>query len=60
MTTDSFKKELAFEVKLEDGSSFNIAGVCKGAGMIEPSYGYNALFCDRLMLIFQKRIWMNS
>ncbi len=28
MTTDSsFQKELAFEVKLEDGSSFNIAGV---------------------------------
>jgi glutamate N-acetyltransferase/amino-acid N-acetyltransferase len=37
MTTDSFKKELAFEVKLEDGSSFNIAGVCKGAGMINPA-----------------------
>ncbi len=37
MTTDSFKKELAFEVKLEDGSSFNIAGVSKGAGMINPA-----------------------
>jgi len=37
MTTDSFKKELAYEVKLEDGSSFNIAAICKGAGMINPA-----------------------
>ena len=37
MTTDSFKKELAFKVTLEDGSSFNIAAICKGAGMINPA-----------------------
>ena len=37
MTTDSFKKELAYKVELEDGSSFNIAAICKGAGMINPS-----------------------
>ncbi|CAA6814638.1 MAG: Glutamate N-acetyltransferase (EC / N-acetylglutamate synthase (EC [uncultured Sulfurovum sp.] len=37
MTTDSFKKELAFKIKLDDGSSFNIAGICKGAGMINPA-----------------------
>jgi len=37
MTTDSFKKELAYKVKLEDGSSFNIAAICKGAGMINPA-----------------------
>ena len=37
MTTDSFKKELAYKVKLEDGSSFTIAGICKGAGMINPA-----------------------
>ena len=37
MTTDSFKKELAFKVALEDGSSFNIAAICKGAGMINPA-----------------------
>lgn len=37
MTTDSFKKELAYTVTIEDGSSFNIAAVCKGAGMINPS-----------------------
>lgn len=36
MTTDSFKKELAFRVELESGDSFNIAAICKGAGMIEP------------------------
>jgi glutamate N-acetyltransferase/amino-acid N-acetyltransferase len=37
MTTDSFKKEVAYRVVLEDGSSFTIAGICKGAGMINPS-----------------------
>ncbi len=37
MTTDSFKKELCLKVELENGSSFHIAGICKGAGMINPS-----------------------
>jgi glutamate N-acetyltransferase/amino-acid N-acetyltransferase len=37
MTTDSFKKELAYKVALEDGSSFNISAICKGAGMINPA-----------------------
>jgi glutamate N-acetyltransferase/amino-acid N-acetyltransferase len=37
MTTDSFKKELAFRVDLDSGESFNIAGICKGAGMINPA-----------------------
>ena len=37
MTTDSFKKELAYRVELEDGSHFNIAAICKGAGMINPA-----------------------
>ena len=37
MTTDSFKKELAYKVELEDGTHFNIAAICKGAGMINPA-----------------------
>jgi glutamate N-acetyltransferase/amino-acid N-acetyltransferase len=37
MTTDSFKKELAYKVELEDGNTFTIAAVCKGAGMINPA-----------------------
>ncbi|SFV63416.1 Glutamate N-acetyltransferase / N-acetylglutamate synthase [hydrothermal vent metagenome] len=37
MTTDSFKKELAYRVELSDGSYFNIGAICKGAGMINPS-----------------------
>ncbi|CAA6800486.1 MAG: Glutamate N-acetyltransferase (EC / N-acetylglutamate synthase (EC [uncultured Sulfurovum sp.] len=37
MTTDSFKKELAFKIELDDGTSFNVAGICKGAGMINPA-----------------------
>ena len=37
MTTDSFKKELCFRVELDDGKSFTLAGICKGAGMINPA-----------------------
>ncbi len=37
MTTDSFSKEIAFEVTLEDGSSFRIGAMAKGAGMISPA-----------------------
>ncbi len=37
MTTDSFKKELAYRVELQNGESFTIAGICKGAGMINPA-----------------------
>jgi len=37
MTTDSFKKELAYKVVLDNGESFNIAAICKGAGMINPA-----------------------
>ena len=37
MTTDSFSKEIAFEVKLDNGDSFNIGAIAKGAGMIDPA-----------------------
>ncbi len=37
MTTDAFKKELCFEIELDDGGSFTIAGIAKGAGMINPA-----------------------
>ena len=37
MTTDSFKKELAYRIELPDGTNFNIAAICKGAGMINPA-----------------------
>ena len=37
MTTDKFSKEIAFKVVLEDGSSFNIGAMAKGAGMINPA-----------------------
>ena len=36
MTTDSYEKEIAFEVKVKD-KSFKIAAVAKGAGMINPA-----------------------
>ena len=37
MTTDQFKKELAYKVTLENGEHFHIAAICKGAGMINPA-----------------------
>ena len=37
MTTDTFAKEIALQIKLEDGSSFSIGAIAKGAGMINPA-----------------------
>ena len=37
MTTDAYEKNCMYEVKLEDGSSFKIGAVAKGAGMINPN-----------------------
>ena len=37
MTTDSFSKEKAFKVELEDGTVFSIGAMAKGAGMINPA-----------------------
>jgi len=37
MTTDAFSKEIALNVTLDDGSSFNIGAIAKGAGMINPA-----------------------
>lgn len=37
MTTDSFPKEIAFEVILDSGESFKIGAMAKGAGMIDPA-----------------------
>ena len=37
MTTDSYPKSCQYNVKLEDGSSFNIGAIAKGAGMINPN-----------------------
>ena len=37
MTTDSFEKSLSYRVELPSGEYFHIAGICKGAGMINPS-----------------------
>jgi glutamate N-acetyltransferase/amino-acid N-acetyltransferase len=37
MTTDTFSKRLAYEVTLENGQSFRIGAMAKGAGMINPA-----------------------
>ena len=37
MTTDTFSKEMAYKVELDDGSSFSIGAMAKGAGMINPA-----------------------
>jgi glutamate N-acetyltransferase/amino-acid N-acetyltransferase len=36
MTTDTFSKEIAFEIKVDD-KSFRIGAMAKGAGMIDPA-----------------------
>ncbi|MBU1927430.1 bifunctional glutamate N-acetyltransferase/amino-acid acetyltransferase ArgJ [bacterium] len=37
MTTDTFSKQMAFKVVLEDGTYFHIGAMAKGAGMINPA-----------------------
>ena len=37
MTTDRWKKEIALKVELEDGRSFKVGAMAKGAGMINPN-----------------------
>jgi len=37
MTTDTFSKQIAYEVTLEDGAVFHIGAMAKGAGMINPA-----------------------
>lgn len=37
MTTDAYAKKSFYEVKLQDGSKFQIGAVAKGAGMINPN-----------------------
>ena len=37
MTTDAYPKTTYYEVKLEDGTSFKIGAIAKGAGMINPN-----------------------
>jgi len=37
MTTDSFSKKIAYKIELEDGNSFHIGAIAKGAGMINPA-----------------------
>lgn len=37
MTTDTFSKEIAFKVESDNGQSFNIGAIAKGAGMINPA-----------------------
>ncbi|MEA1917757.1 MAG: bifunctional glutamate N-acetyltransferase/amino-acid acetyltransferase ArgJ [Campylobacterota bacterium] len=37
MTTDAFSKTISYRVELEDGKSFSIGAIAKGAGMINPA-----------------------
>ena len=37
MTTDSFSKTISYRVELDDGKSFSIGAIAKGAGMINPA-----------------------
>jgi len=44
MTTDTFPKEVAVRVDLEDGATVTIAGIAKGAGMIRPRMKVATMF----------------
>lgn len=55
-TTDSFTKEIAFKVVLEDGSSFCIGAMAKGAGMIEPSMATMLCFITTDACITQEEL----
>jgi len=44
MTTDTFPKEVAVRVDLEDGTTVTIAGIAKGAGMIRPRMKVATMF----------------
>ncbi|WP_457748424.1 bifunctional glutamate N-acetyltransferase/amino-acid acetyltransferase ArgJ [Sulfurimonas sp.] len=37
MTTDTFSKQIAYEIELADGGVFHIGAMAKGAGMINPA-----------------------
>jgi len=37
MTTDRYPKQVAFEVHLDDGRTFRLGAMAKGAGMIDPA-----------------------
>ena len=39
LTTDLVPKECAVEHSLDDGTTFKVAGICKGSGMIAPNMG---------------------
>ena len=37
MTTDTYAKEISFKIELDNGESFSIGAMAKGAGMINPA-----------------------
>ncbi len=56
MTTDSFPKEIAFQVDLADGGSFKIGAIAKGAGMIAPQMATMLCFITTDALIDSREI----
>ncbi|MFQ6105510.1 MAG: bifunctional ornithine acetyltransferase/N-acetylglutamate synthase [Candidatus Hydrothermarchaeaceae archaeon] len=45
MTTDTFRKLVSVETKLEDGTRVEIGGIAKGAGMIAPDLKHATMLC---------------
>ena len=56
MTTDAYKKEIAIKVELEDGRTYSIGGMAKGAGMINPSMATMLAFITTDLKIDNKTI----
>ena len=56
MTTDSFSKQKAYRVTLEDGSSFSIGAMAKGAGMINPAMATMLCFITTDAAVFKQEM----
>ncbi|NPA28994.1 MAG: bifunctional glutamate N-acetyltransferase/amino-acid acetyltransferase ArgJ [Epsilonproteobacteria bacterium] len=56
MTTDSYPKQVAFEVTLQGGRSFRIGAMAKGAGMINPAMATMLCFITTDAAVAQARI----
>ena len=56
MTTDSYSKQKAYKITLDDGSSFNIGAMAKGAGMINPAMATMLCFITTDAKVSQKEM----
>ncbi len=56
MTTDAYSKEIALKIELDDGSSFSIGAMAKGAGMINPAMATMLCFITTDAMVSNKEM----